>query len=116
MDFIGEFVLGVFKETEADAGGVHFKEADSGNIEKGFEPMLLFRKAHFIEAQDGADEVKIVSAFDDGNDGAVAIASNIDAGEEITAGIALRAQLAFVKDFVEGDLVVRMEKHVKAIG
>ena len=97
LDTIGKFVLSVFEKAEADAGGVDLDHANGVNGEKGFEALLLFRQAHFIQAKDGANDVKIAEAFDDGNDGAIAVASDIDAGKE----------MALAKTSVVGAVIIK---------
>ena len=50
-DFVGEFLLGVFEEAEAEAGHVDEKAFEVGEVEDGFEALLLVRKAHGVEAE-----------------------------------------------------------------
>ena len=81
-DFVGEFLLGVFEEAEAEAGHVDFGVFEVGEVEDGFELLLLVREAHVAEAKDGAGDVGGAEAFEDGDDGLVVVAGDVDAGEE----------------------------------
>ena len=74
--------MGVFEEAEAKAGHVDFGVFEVGELEDGFELLLLVGEAHVAEAEDGADEVGGADAFEKGDDGLVVVAGDVDAGEE----------------------------------
>ena len=80
-DFCGEFLVGVFEEAEAEAGHVDFGVFEIGEGEDGFELLLLVWEAHVAEAEDGADDVGGAAAFEEGDDGLVVVAGDVDAGE-----------------------------------
>ena len=77
-----EFLVGVFEETEAKAGHVDFGVFEVGESENGFEALLLVGQAHVAEAEDGADDVGGSDFFEEGDNGLVVVAGDVDAGEE----------------------------------
>ena len=74
--------MGVFEKAEAEAGHVDFGVFEVGESEDGFEALLLVGQAHVAEAKDGAEDVGGAVAFENGDDGLVVVAGDIDAGEE----------------------------------
>lgn len=74
--------MGVLEEAEAEAGHVDFGVFEGGEGEDGFELQLLVREAHVAEAKDGACDVGGAEALEDGDDGLIVVAGDVDAGEQ----------------------------------
>lgn len=74
--------MGVFEEAEAEAGHVDIGVYEVGEVEDGFELLLLVGEAHVAEAKDGAGDEGGGEALEDGDDGLVVVAGDVDAGEE----------------------------------
>ena len=75
-------MVGVFEKAEAEAGHVDFGVFEVGETQDGFELVLLVGEAHVAKAEDGAEDVGGAIAFENGDDGLVVVAGDVDAGKE----------------------------------
>ena len=79
LDAAAEFLMGVFVEAEAETGHVDECAGETRGAADGFEEFLLLREADVAEPEKGADEKDVGLFFDDGNDGEVLGAADVDA-------------------------------------
>lgn len=86
MDAIAEALLGVFEEAETEASHVNLGGSEPGRTTGDLEKRLLGGKAHVAEAEDSSDEEQVLRFLDNGDDGEVLRAADVNANEEGEAG------------------------------
>ena len=83
VDFGGaKLFLGILKQAEAEAGHVDGGAAEAGEAADFGEAELLVGEAEVAHAEDGADVEEAVEVFEDGEDGEVDFAADVEAGDE----------------------------------
>ena len=66
-----EFVLGIFDQTEAEAGHIDFGQADARKAEDLFETFLLLGQAHLFETKDRPELIEVAGSFENSDNGAL---------------------------------------------
>lgn len=83
-DAAAEFPLGVFVESEAETGHVDLGTGETRGTTGDFDKSLLIREAEVAEAEQGADEVEVLEFLEDGDNGEILGAADVDADVEVT--------------------------------
>jgi hypothetical protein len=96
---------------------VDFSRANVRESEHLFKAGLLFGETHFRETKDGTDLVAVAGALEDGDDGAISVASDINSHKKAATGVALMFGdfVATIEGVIEAEGRVGMEEIVEAI-
>ena len=101
LDAVAEFLAGVFVEAETEAGHIDVGTGEAWRLAGNLEEGLLVGQAEVAEAEDGADVVHVAVFLENGYDGEVLGAADVDADIQI-AELGVRTSDWVVRAFARG--------------